>query len=304
LTGPLPNTALPAEPAGPSDTSGCPTPLVWDEVIRSVVGAAREATADVGDTRIQWLEFGSGRPLIVFPGATGTPRLFGLTAWLLREQYRCIMLGHPIWTKQPRAAEVIARTAELIGKILPSLAPQGAEAYAYGYGGQVALELLATTDAPVNHLILQGAFAHRPLPWREALVLRAGRFSKRTLHRVPLWLSVQLQNHRPWFPPYDESRFGFLLQETARTTASDAASRLLAASSTNVLPKLSRFRTPVTIIRTEGEGQILARAQEAIRQHLPPNAACREEWLHTSGHFPFVTHPHRLAKLIVQALQS
>lgn len=288
----------------PSETSGCPTPLVWDEVLRSVIGGSRESCAEVGDDRISWLEFGTGRPLIVFPGATGTPRLFGLTAWLLREQFRCILLGHPVWKQQPATTAIIPRTAGIVAKLLPSLAPQGADLYAYGYGAQVALQMLTSADSKIGHAILQGAFAHRPVPWRESLLLQAGQLTNRPLYRLPVWLSVQIQNHRPWFPPYDETRFGFLLQETAKTTSREAANRLLAAAATNVLPRLGNLRTPVTILRTEGEGQVLGNAQQAILEALPSSLPRREEWLHTSGHFPFVTHPHRLVKVIVQALQS
>jgi pimeloyl-ACP methyl ester carboxylesterase len=60
-------------------------------------------------------------------------------------------------------------------------------------------------------------------------------------------------------------------------------------------PDLPQIRQPVLLVRTEGEGAVSAACQEELAAALPH---AKSEWLHTTGQLPYLTHPHRLAKLV------
>ena len=65
--------------------------------------------------------------------------------------------------------------------------------------------------------------------------------------------------------------------------------------SVNLEDRLQQVRCPVLLVRTEGQGKLEAAGHEALERGLP-NA--RVEWLHSTGLHPYLTHPHRLAKLL------
>lgn len=273
----------------------CPTPLVWHEVLAAFEKSAGGQIVCADDAQIAVREFGDGPPLCFFPGLGGTPRLYALTAWVLQDQYRCLLIDHPVWKRKPPAKTLIHATADAWSTILQLYAPQGADVYAPSLGGQVALDLMARHPTFIRRCLLQGAWARRTLTIAERSILGVGTFCPGPVRRVPLWLSTQLQNHRRWFPPFDESRFGFLLHECGATRTVDFASRLRAAALTDLTPRLPAVSQPILLLRTEGEGFPIAAAMEHLRQRL---ANATEEWMPLCGQYPYLTHPHRLVKVI------
>jgi pimeloyl-ACP methyl ester carboxylesterase len=63
--------------------------------------------------------------------------------------------------------------------------------------------------------------------------------------------------------------------------------------------QISGIETPTLVISSEGEA-VRHRASAAVLAEKLPNA--RAEEISNTGHVPFVTHPHRLAKLVRQFL--
>jgi len=75
----------------------------------------------------------------------------------------------------------------------------------------------------------------------------------------------------------------------------DLAQKALAVHSVNLEDRLSQVTCPVLLVRTEGQGELETAGHEVLERGLP-NA--RVEWLHSTGLHPYLTHPHRLAKLL------
>lgn len=285
----------PASTTVSPDSEPCPTPLAWQEVVQAFDQQAVIRTFDADACELDVTEFGSGPPLLCLPGLTGTPRLFALTAWLLREEFRCILVDHPRWKQRPRDDRLIPETTDVIAAVARHLAPDGLDLLATTYGGQVALDLMHREPATVRRAVLQSCWACRTLTRTERMLLRVGKHLSRPIQKVPLWLSTQVQNHRRWFPPFDETRFGFLLNQAYQTPAREVSRRLLASAATDLRPVLPALEHPIRIVRCEGEGKLIGLAQDELQQGLP-HATVDE--MHTTGLFPYLTHPHRLVKIL------
>ena len=127
---------------------------------------------------------------------------------------------------------------------------------------------------------------------------RGGRWcrrSRRTLAQFPWRRRIQELNHRRWFPPFDGTRFEFLVDSTGSIPLADLARKALAVHGFDIANRLGEIACPVLLLRTEGEGGIEAGLHARLERGLKGS---RTEWLHSSGLHPSLTHPHRLAKLI------
>ncbi|MCA9081175.1 MAG: alpha/beta hydrolase [Planctomycetaceae bacterium] len=286
-------------PDRPPALEPCPTPLAWQQVVQGVLEASRPLEFAAEGVRVEGLEFGSGLPLVFLPPAAGTHRLFALTAWLLKDEFRCLMLGNIEWRKPPRCSELTARSAAVLEQVITTFSSEPVDLFASGTSMDAALELMRLRPERVRRAILQGGSGQR-LTLRERLLLKAGLWFPGRLKNVPGWLPVQIQNHRVWFPPFDESRFGFLLGELRKQKTAEVARRLLSARTNWEGVDLSTVRQPVMLLHGEGEGPHAQAQLEQLEHNLPQAESTA---MHTTGIYPYVTHPHRLVKVLRSHLQ-
>lgn len=286
---PVPETEPPREP--------CPTPLNWVDVVTSVVAESQPISVQLVDGEMLAEVYGSGPPLYFLGGATGNAKLFALTAYLLKDEYTCVMIDAPVWTKAP--ASLLEQTAEALCRLADSLGHSRFDLYAAGYGCHVALTLLKRAPDRISHLMLQGPVLREPILKRERLMYKIGRLLTRPMSSLPGWPKVQQQNHQGYFPPFDPTRYHFLLDSLGATPVRQVAWRLLAAAECDWCDLIPEIHQPVMVIRTEGEGETLAKLSEEFAADLPGG---RTEWMPLAGHYPYLTHPNRLAKVIKQYL--
>lgn len=289
-TTPNPATSPPALDAAHEP---CPTPLNWVDVVTSVVADSQVISVPLEHGEMRAEVYGAGPPLYFIGGATGSARLFSLTAYLLREDYTCILVDAPVWSKTPRA--LLAQTAEALCRLADSLGHSQFDLYAAGFGCHVALTLLEQRGDRVGHVMLQGPVLRPPTLWRERVLYRIGQRLTRPMFSLPGWAKVQEQNHQRYFPPFDPTRYLFLLDTLGATPVGQVASRLIAASQCDWHDLIPTIRTPVMVVRCEGEGHTLAALSDKFAADLP---GCQTEWMHSAGHYPYLTHPNRLVKLI------
>lgn len=278
-----------------SQSEPCPTPLAWQEVVKSFRESAQSRVFTTDDADVTVTEFGQGPPLVFFPGLAGGPLLFALTAWLLKDEFRSLLFEHPRYRVRPAPRDLIKCTSENWAMAVEHLCPQGADLYACSLGSQIALKTMASYPRLIRSAVLQGAWAVRSLTWAERSLLQLGRWSPFSIRRTPLWLSAQIQNHRRWFPPFDETRFGFLLNETGQTPTRDVADRLLAAGRTDLTGLLPSLPQQILILHCEGEGRVIDQTQQELQRRLP---RAQSEAMPLAGQYPYLTHPHRLVKII------
>jgi len=279
----------------------CPTPLAWHDVAQSFHESATSRIFETPLAELKVTEFGTGHPIFFLPPLYGSSRLFCLTAWLLKEEYRSVFLETPRFYQSPSPEKLVSETAQVLSLGIEHLSPRGADLYASGFSGQAAIQLMARWPHLIRSVFFQGVWGCRQFNAVEKLLLQLGRIPPVRLKKLPFWQTTQIENHRRWFPPFDETRFGFLLQEAGETRTCDFARRMLAASRTDVRPLLRDIQQPVAILHCEGEGRQLAASGAEMEATLPH--VIREEMPH-SGQFPYLTHPHRLIKILKPFWQS
>ena len=273
----------------------CPTPLAWREVVDSVGEFGQVQTLHTDRADVELTSFGQGPTLLFLPGVLGSPRLYALVAWLLREEYRCLLVDFPRWHRLPSLNSFVQETAETVAQAVRQSSSDPVRIYASSAGCQVALSLMRQHPEQIEQAVLQSGWACRRLNLFETALLQLGRTVSWPVRRVPLWYAVQVQNHRPWFPPFDETRFGFLLDEIEQTPTCEGARRVLAAARTDLRGDLASITHPILVLRCEGDGPLVDEMQTELVSGLP-NA--QEEWLHSTGSYPYLTHPHRVVKIL------
>lgn len=279
----------------------CPAPLAWMEVVRSVREQTQSLEVETPAALLRVDQFGDGPPLVLLPDRGGNSLLYCLTAWLLKDDFRCILLNHPVWKSAPSIRELLPETATAYGLAIEHVAGTGAPCYGPGWGGLAALQLLRQQPFLAGPVILQSTGWQQPWTRTENLALGIGSHLPGSIRRVPGWQAAQIENHRRWFPPFDETRFGFLLDQLGRTPTRDWCNRQRSAA----LQQPGNFSAmdlpPVLLIRCEGDGAALQAASGRLEKSLPH---ARVEDLALCGHYPYLTHPHRLVKILRTFLDS
>jgi pimeloyl-ACP methyl ester carboxylesterase len=281
----------------PAAASSCPPPLRCREVWQTVQRDAQTWLLPRDGYALRGWTFGAGPPLYFVNGFAGAAAIYSLLAYLLREQFRCVLFD--IDLSAARLNTVPLNTAGDFAADLLAVADWHGDAavtvFGATFGGTVALQAALSAPGRIERLILQNVPAHGSLTWAERTVAWWCAGSRRAVAQFPGRLRVQTFNHRRWFPPLDPDRWAFFLEATGAQPVALPARQALALERVDLRPQLTALRQPVLLIDTEGAGPRLAAAQQDVLQRLPQ---AREERLHTTGLLAALTHPHRLAKLM------
>jgi pimeloyl-[acyl-carrier protein] methyl ester esterase len=277
----------------PPGSSECPPQLMWADVLARVEQGVRETRIGRAGGVVTVRSFGEGRPLYVLPGGLGDWRLFSLTMWLLRDEFRMVVVDPPEWSARQRlspeeAAADLFAAADRLGDASFSL-------FATSLGALPALQAMLERPSRIERAILHAADSRLRLSAAERMLTSLGRFTRRPLAAVPFFNRIQLHNHRRWFPPFDASRWEFFLANVGRTPARGLCRRLGALRAADFTRRLREIATPILLLRCEGEGAASTDRVEQLRAALP-DAGVR--FLPHCGHYPFLTHPHVLAKAV------
>lgn len=284
-------------PTTDADENPCPAPLSWRQVLEVFRRQADAWELRRSDLVLLGRTWGTGPPLYLLPGLGGTHELYALLIYLLRDNFRCVTFhddddGGGANAARPPAADDFARDLFAVAE---KHHDRRFRLFAPAFGSARALTAMLAEPERIEAAVLQSGFAHRELSIAERLLIRLGGRVRRTLADLPFWKTVQTQNHKPWFPPFDHSRWHFFLENTGQVPVSRLARRAAVLRDFDVRQRLQEIAQPVLLVRTEGDGRIAARCQDLLETRLP-NA--RVESLTSCGQLPFLTHPHRLAKLM------
>jgi 2-succinyl-6-hydroxy-2,4-cyclohexadiene-1-carboxylate synthase len=285
------------DPTATTTAEGCPNPMGWVQVLDAFHAQSTAWSVRVDGGSISGRTIGTGRPIYFLNGLTGNSDLFCLLVWLLRDEFRCVVLDYP--TREERGPSQKSLSAEGLAATLFAAADQQGDktfsVFATSFGSAVALAALEAGRGRIERAILQAGFAHRSLSTFERLLCGLGKAVPGTLARLPFLETIQRANHQRYFPPFDASRLGFYIENAGRTPIRDAAERAALVGNFDFRPRLAEIRQPVLVVRSEHEGQILAACSDELERGLPHSTT---EWLHTAGPLAHLAHPHRLAKLV------
>ena len=281
----------------------CPTPLMWQEVRETFLRDSEFCEIIRGAHRLSVRTTGTGTPLYFLNNFAATAELFSLTIWLLREKFRCIVFDATTDDRQSARSTkpTMSEFAADLFAVADHFGNDQIAVYGAGFGAGVAIQAALDQPDRLSRLILQHGFSSRRLSLFERLLTSACLYSGQTLNQLPQRRRFQAVNHKPWFPPYDQSRFDFLVESTGTLPLRDLARRAQAVNTFNATGQLSTIKCPVTLIRTEGEGRLAAESQSILEKELKRPQI---EWMHSAGQHPYLTHPHRIAKIIQNQFQT
>ena len=281
--------------AGGEDREPCPTPLAWHEVLEAFRNDSESWDFDHHGTTVSGRALGTGPPLYFLNGIGGTCDLYCLITWLLRDRFRCVLFEYP----RPRGFGSLFSSrgdyVRLLSAVMNHQGHERVDLYATSFGSVTALGSMIDTPLQVRRVILQGGFAFRRISVFERMVMHLLRHLPVPLRRIPLGRAIQLHNHRTWFPPYDHSRWSFFERDTGQVPVSELARRARVLLRFDVRRQLGRITTPTLLVRTEGDGLVTSRCMDELENGLV-TATTRS--MHSCGHLPWLTHPHRLTKII------
>ncbi len=283
----------------PASEGGCPPPLEWQEILREFHAQADNWYLDRGDYRLAGRTMGSGPPLYLLNSFTGTHELYALLVWLLRDQYRCVMFDDCLAGARGRVT--LDHLANDLLAVADTAGDRRFDVFAPSFGGLVAMTAMRSHSDRIGRALIQGGFAHRTLTRFERVLIRVCSRHPGRLRHLPLRGIIQQQNHRRWFPPFDKTRWRFLFDNTGAVPIAELARRAAIVRDSDLRPIVQEIRQPVRLVRTEGNGSILDRCCDELSAGLP-NAT--EEFIDNTGQFPWLTHPHRLAKVIREFLEG
>jgi len=242
---------------------------------------------------IRGLTFGSGQPLYVLNHWSGTSDIFCLLAWLLREQFRLVLIDYPLslrsWDEFTNLPACIATF----------LGDEQYDLFATGFGTVPALRQALTPGTALRRLVLQGPLVSYRLSALEKLGAASFTLLPSSVKNVLLRKRLLFSNHRLWFPPIDETRWQFLAADCLQTPISTVAHRFRLLHGLDLTKHVQAVRQSVLLVDCEGEPQRNKQANQLLGRELPD---ATYEAVSNCGQVPHVTHPHRLAGLIKKFL--
>jgi len=281
-----------ADVAAPAADGACPPPLAWEEVVGEFHRQSEAWYLDRQAYRLSGRILGSGPTLYFLNGFTGTHELYALLVWLLRDEFRCVLIDYP----SPAGPHLTLHgLADDLVAVADTCRDQSFDLFAASFGGLVALNAMHRHPDRIRRAVLAAGFAHRRYSVAERMLVRLCGYAAIPLGRCPLRTTIQLQNHRRWFPPFDTTRWNFFSDNTGATRLTDLAQRAALACDADLRTVLPNIRQPVLLVRSEGDGEVLESCSQVLAGSLPD---VRLEPMHGTGQIPFLTHPHRLAKAL------
>jgi pimeloyl-ACP methyl ester carboxylesterase len=285
------------------EVNSCPTPLGWKQVLQTVQSESSEWTLKRNGHTIRGRTFGQGPPLYFLNGIGGTSDLFTLFVWLLRAEFRCVLFDYESGSRfagsGPRCS--VEDMAEDLFAVADMQSDKSFSLYATSFGTLVALRAMLHQPDRIELAVLQGGFAHRKLSLFEKILARIGCFVPGSYRHVPLRKKIQWWNHRTWFPPFDITRWQFMVENTGSLRIATLARRASLMIKSDLRPRLNEIQQPVLLIRSEGEGMLSEQCHRELESGMMNT---QDEFLNNCGHLPYLTHPHRLMKLVLPFLQQ
>ena len=252
---------------------------------------------DVAGRTLACRSFGKGPSLFLVNGMTGNSDLLSLLAWVLADDFECVVYD------LPDSVGVPPSVPDFLSQCLLSVADvkgeQQIDVFSAGFGCVTALTTAIQHPDRIRRLVMQSAFAHRGVSLMERLLSSLFRKSTRPIGKLPLWRPINERNHQMWFPPFDESRWKFLDDNLGATPLCRVTTLNRAFGQFDVRDQLGAVTCPTLLIPTEGDGRVLEVSHSVLESGLPNS---KTEVMDNTGHFAFLTHPHRLKKQLKQFL--
>jgi pimeloyl-ACP methyl ester carboxylesterase len=281
------NSPTPVSGDDNSEQPSCPPPLAWADVLHEFRETSEVIEVSVQQTTATARVWGTGQPLYFLNGICGDSELFCLLGYLIKEDFRCVIIDYP------DLAPNIDAYIDVLFAVADQLGDPAFDLFATSFGSAIGIEAALRQSDRIKRLVLQGPLGDFKLSLFEWLAAIALRWLPCRLSRLPLRRRIHAATHRLWFPPLDETRWSFYADNSGRSKVSQVARRALWLNRTR--SKFEELSMPLLLVSCEGESPRYVRAATEMASKIP---GAQHEQLSNAGHVPYITHPHRLANLL------
>ncbi len=282
-------------PSSAVPSFACPPPLRCRDISQALDDLAISWELPDSPVGTHGWTWGQGLPLYFLSGRGGSARLFCLLAWLLREQFRCTLVDWKLPARGP--LPTLQEWVDDLSRLLREREDHPATVVGVSFGATLALETAARNPGQFLRLILHQVARRQRLSLAERVLATLFQESDRALQNIPGRETVQMLNHRRWFPPQDPDRWDWFQDVTGRIPLRLLISQSRVLHQTDLATSLSQVTCPVLLVNTEGLGPVSTAEQTLVASRLPAGVGTT---LHSAGRHPYLTHPHRFMKLVQQ----
>ncbi len=287
----------PSSPPSTTEMPACPAPQSWQDVLSGFHQESDLVTAETPLGSVEGRVLGEGLPLLFLGGFAGAPEQFALTAWLLRNECRCLLVDYSLLPN--RTGESAEQQTRAVSASLSTWVEQcGVDSFSIlgtSFGAQVAVQMLLDEPDRISHALLHRACIARKFTLLERALIRWGRNRDTELGGSQVVRHVLARSDRAWFPMLDPTRWDFFAANVGHTPVAQVARRAWVSQAGPSADKLASIGTPIVLLECEGDGLLARQQQQRLQGCL---RAARTQTLENTGRLPHVTHPHRLAKVI------
>ena len=147
----------------------CPTPLLWQDIVLSFHEEMRQGHVEFKGGSVTATQFGTGPPLVFLPGSVASPRIYALSAWLLKEDRQCWLLDHPVFDHPPQETDLVQKSANAYANVIHDLFGGPVDIYASNYAVPVCLQMLLSHQEVVKKVAFQSGWVSRTFTSRVLL---------------------------------------------------------------------------------------------------------------------------------------
>jgi pimeloyl-ACP methyl ester carboxylesterase len=233
----------------------------------------------------------------MIPGLGSDARAYVPLAAHLAGRFRCILYDLPTGKgdgARMRSHDLDALRADVLA-LLDHLGQRTGTAIGWSFGSMIALHTMATAPDRIDHAVLLGGFARRPLARAEVLLARLLRHWHAPMGHIPFHDRLLFRSHHEPFAEQPPEVWQFFLQRCGAASVAAVAHRALLLHATDLRPELSRIRGPVLLVTGECDPLVPHELTRELRDHLPGAVHVK---LAGCGHFAALSHTAVLADVI------
>mgnify|MGYP006277348395 CR=1 FL=1 len=258
-----------------------------------------------GRYRARVWTWGNGPDLLFIHGMSDRSDSFVSIASELSKNYRCI--GYDLAGVDPNDGAKLfgykhTHLAEDAIAILDKLGVGESNILAASFGTTIAQRLLHDYPGRFPAAILQGAFPHRPLGWKNYLMALVGRFlGKKPMLSFPKYDQTLHAVYGNDFAHREAEAWNWFLQCVGNSPLGTMAHQACMIANLDLRPILPSISQPVLLLCGEKDKVVKPQATAPLVKLLPN----REHFLHPEwGHVPCYTHPEEMVDQVQRFLRA
>ncbi|MBI2391669.1 MAG: alpha/beta hydrolase [Deltaproteobacteria bacterium] len=253
----------------------------------------------------EYVDQGSGKPVVLIPGMEGTKEFWRFQQAVLRARYRTIVVEYP--RRRPSLGTTVADYAVHVTELLDALGVARAAFVGESFGGVIAQEIATSHAHRVEALVLcntmdRARYDHFGLNmFTLATVVHMSAFALPMRYRRPIlrWVG----SHRGFVldpSPGNEALIDYILEYGTLHGLGANIDRMIAGSKARYAEKLASITAPTLLLRGTEDRVVSHATMEAMKARIP---GAELALIEGGGHCCQVTLPDETNRVLVGWLE-